>query len=94
MHGQIVVRTCQSGSLKCHKFHDVRKVAGKTRRNDCEQSRRGDQTQNRRVKRVQRPAKTKKIRKGIGKVVADRNSKTSMVMFQCAWKLMMDELEK
>ena len=27
-------------------------------------------------------------------MVADRNSKTSMVMFQCAWKLMMDELEK
>ena len=59
------------------------------RRSDAEQK-----TRPRSVKRVQRPAKTKKIRKGNGKVVADRNSKTSMVMFQCACKLMMDELEK
>ena len=36
--GQIVVKTCQSGSLKFSKHQDAKMADKKTHRNDCEQS--------------------------------------------------------
>ena len=54
--GQIVVKTCQSGSLKNIKNQDIEQKSKakwkngnqKTRRNDCEQSRDGTETKRRR----------------------------------------------
>ena len=52
--GQIVVRKCQSGSLKCIKYQDIEpeveeeqmeKRQSKNHRNDCGQSRDGTETQ-------------------------------------------------
>ena len=54
--GQIVVKTCQSGSLKYIKYQDIETEAEgqmengnqKTHRNDCEQSRQRSETKRRR----------------------------------------------
>ena len=51
MDGQVVVKTCEDGTLKYNQYHniseDVQKSHGaradkKTRRNDCERSRKRD----------------------------------------------------
>ena len=97
VNGQIVVRTCQSGSFKYHKYQDgepevEEQMEGwhQTRRNDGEQSWGGTKTQgwtedcewSHQHWNTKKPQKRQKIKV---KAAADESSNTLTATFQFAW---------
>ena len=87
--GQIVVRKCQSGSLKYHKYQDTWKMGGKKLVSTTVSSRevgrkRREEGKTMSSQRTQKHTRTKGTMRGQETVVLDRSSNTSMSTFRGA----------